>query len=66
MPSYDTVCATLNAAGFPLTPAELGFSPKEVHDAFVFSKDIRDKYIISRLLWDLGLLDEAADTLFPC
>ena len=65
MPSYDTVCATLNAAGFPLTPAELGFSPKEVHDAFVFSKDIRDKYIISRLLWDLGLLDEAANTLFP-
>ena len=29
------------------------------------TKDIRDKYIGSRLLWDLGLLEEAGNRLFP-
>ena len=27
------------------------------------TKDIRDKYILSRLLWDLGVLDEVAAEL---
>ena len=66
MPTYDQVYATLKAAGFPLTAEELGFSAKEVHDAFIMAKDIRDKYVVSRLLWDLGLLEDAADELFPC
>ncbi len=66
MPTYDEVYATLSAAGFPLTAEELGFSKKEIHDAFLMAKDIRDKYVVSRLLWDLGLLEEAADELFPC
>jgi hypothetical protein len=25
---------------------------------FRATKDIRDKYVLSRLLWDLGILDE--------
>lgn len=66
MPTYDEVYATLAAAGFPLTAEEIGFSAKEVHDAFIMAKDIRDKYVVSRLLWDLGLLEKAADELFPC
>ncbi len=66
MPTYDEVYATLRAAGFPLTPEEIGFTAKEVHDAAIVSKDIRDKYAITRLLWDLGLLEEAVNTLFPC
>lgn len=65
MPSYDEVYATLSAAGFPLTAEQIGFSAKEVHNAFILAKDIRDKYVVSRLLWDLGLLEEAANELFP-
>ena len=33
-------------------------------ETFVSTKDIRDKYIGSRLLWDLGILDEFAEKLF--
>ena len=29
---------------------------KEEH--YVATKDIRDKYVLSRLLWDIGLLDD--------
>lgn len=66
MPTYDEVSATLSAAGFPLTAEELGFSKKEIRDAFIMGKDIRDKYVVCRLLWDLGILDEAVEELFPC
>ncbi len=66
MPTYDEVYATLKAAGFPLSAEEIGFSPKEVYDASIVSKDIRDKYSITRLLWDLGILEETCQKLFPC
>jgi len=66
MPTYAQVHATLSAAGFPLTAEELGFSKKEIRDAFIMGKDIRDKYVVSRLLWDLGILEEAVEELFPC
>ena len=32
-------------------------------DALMASREIRDKYIASSLLWDLGVLDEYADAL---
>jgi hypothetical protein len=32
---------------------------------FKATKDIRDKYILSRLAFDLGTLDELADGLAP-
>ena len=35
-----------------------------VRRCFPMTKDIRDKYVVSRLLWDLGELDEVADRLF--
>ena len=66
MPTYDEVYATLQAAGFPLTAEEIGFTAQEVHDAAIVAKDIRDKYAVTRLLWDLGLLEEAVEELFPC
>lgn len=40
----------------PLTPADLGISPKLARDALWCSRDIRDKYVTSSMLWDLGLL----------
>ena len=30
---------------------------------FMATKDIRDKYVLSRLAWDLGILEELAETL---
>ena len=47
--------------GLPTTAAELGISKGELKEAFIMAKDIRDKYVLGRLLWDLGLLDEIAD-----
>ena len=48
----------LDRIGAPTTFEEIGFTKEEEQNAIRMSKDIRDKYVGSRLLWDLGLLEE--------
>lgn len=57
LPSYETVENAMKTVGAPITPAEIGFDSVTVNTAFRMTKDIRDKYIGCRLLWDLGELD---------
>ncbi len=63
LPAYEAVVSALKTVGAPVTAAQIGFSHEEVVTAFLMTKDIRDKYIGSRLLWDLGELEEAAKIL---
>ena len=63
LPASDMVISALKTVGAPLTPEEIGFDRDTVVTAFLMTKDIRDKYIGSRLLWDLGELEEAAKKL---
>lgn len=58
LPSANYVESLLKSVGAPTTMQELGFSAEEEQKAIRMSKDIRDKYVGSRLLWDLGLLEE--------
>ena len=63
IPSYENVENALNMVGVPTRPEQIGLSREEVVIAFQMTKDIRDKYIGSRLLWDLGLLEDVAGKL---
>jgi glycerol-1-phosphate dehydrogenase [NAD(P)+] len=63
LPAYEQLKQFMLKHGIPVTTAELGHSDAEVRDAFSATKDIRDKYIGSRLLWDLGFLNEATNCL---
>ncbi|MBQ0125691.1 MAG: sn-glycerol-1-phosphate dehydrogenase [Clostridiales bacterium] len=65
LPSYDDLAAVFDAAGAPKTVEEIGVTKEAERAAFLITKDIRDKYIGSRLLWDLGELEEVCDELFP-
>ena len=38
---------------------EFNFADGQWSEAFLMAKDIRDKYVLGRLLWDLGLLKVA-------
>lgn len=58
VPSADTLIPIMRATGMPTTPQELGLDAKDVRDAFIGSREIRDKYLVSSLLWDLGLLHD--------
>ena len=42
----------------PKTPEEIGLGDTSLEVTFKATKDIRDKYVLSRLAWDLGVFDE--------
>lgn len=54
IPAPETLEALFDKTGMPKTPGELGISDAITDMAFAATKDIRDKYVLSRLLWDLG------------
>ncbi len=63
LPPREQVCALMKSCGMPLTPTDLGLTRQDMLDALLGSREIRDKYLTSSLLWDLGLLDETAERL---
>ena len=56
LPPADQTIALMRSLGMPTTPAQLGHNARDTRDAFLYSRNIRDKYLTSSLLWDLGLL----------
>lgn len=48
----------LEHLGAPKTASEIGIDESLIPTAFRATKDIRDKYVLSRLCWDLGVLEE--------
>ncbi len=63
LPDYNKIVNLMKTLQEPTMPRTLGLSDGEVISALRCSQEIRDKYILSRLLWDLGLLDEYCDRL---
>ena len=63
LPSYDSLRSLMERLGAPTDASSFGYTPEQVSVTFTMTKDIRDKYIGSRLLWDLGELETAAETL---
>ncbi|NLC42922.1 MAG: sn-glycerol-1-phosphate dehydrogenase [Clostridiales bacterium] len=61
LPTTDEVVNLLTSLEAPVDPSALGFTKEDVRKALMATKDIRDKYSVSRLLWDLGMLEELAD-----
>ncbi len=42
----------------PKTPSQIGIDEKDNLTTFMSTKDIRDKYVLSRLAWDLGIIEK--------
>ena len=58
LPPADEVAALMRGLQMPMVPADIGIGREDVYAAFIGSRDVRDKYLTSSLLWDLGLLHE--------
>jgi glycerol-1-phosphate dehydrogenase [NAD(P)+] len=65
IPSAEAIEGLLDRIGCPKTTEAWGLSADVIPMTFKATKDIRDKYILSRLAFDLGILDELADGLAP-
>ena len=60
LPAYEEVYGIMTHAGMPLMPQDIGLSVDDAIDAFICSRDIRNKYLTSSLIWDIGYMDEFA------
>lgn len=58
VPAPNCVAQILENIGAPKTCEEIGIDSATLPVVFRATKDIRDKYVLSRLLWDLGVLEE--------
>lgn len=56
LPPLKDVENIMRFMGCPTRPSEIGFDARDTHDALLGSREIRNKYLTSSLLWDLGLL----------
>ncbi len=54
LPREEELSAFYASIGFPNSPAAIGMDGDEVLASLRFAGDIRDKYVLPRLLWDLG------------
>ncbi len=63
LPSAEFVESLMKKLGLPTDVREIGIDPTNLGEVFRATKDIRDKYVLSRLLWDLGIIDEFAESL---
>lgn len=58
LPSYEELDALFSKLGLPKKPEDIGIDSSILPVTFKATKDIRDKYVLSRLCWDLGIIDE--------
>ena len=64
LPPASEIRALMESIGFPTSAAVIGYDDEQVKTTFTMTKDIRDKYVGTRLFWDLGILQEIADRTF--
>ena len=63
VPSVETIRKIMVDAGLPTSYEGIDVTKQDAIDAFVCSRDIRDKYLTSSLIWDIGYMDEFAEWL---
>lgn len=47
----------------PVTPASIGVSAEELRTGILYAKEVRPRYTLLQLLWDLGVSEDYADRI---
>ncbi len=58
LPSFEELDRLFDVLGMPKMPSDIGQTDEEVKTVFLAVKDVRDKYVSTRICFDLGVLDE--------
>lgn len=64
LPSSGELAKILETVGISTRLEDMGVDQQCARKTFMATKDIRDKYVLSRLCWDLGVLEQLADRVF--
>lgn len=62
-PESSEIYHVLEEMGAAKVPGDVGISRSYVYDSIRYGKELRDRYTILQLMWDIGKLDEAAEML---
>jgi len=63
LPSFETIATILDTIGIPKDLSAINVDSQTARLTFLATKDIRDKYVLSRLAWDLGVLEDLSELL---
>lgn len=63
LPSSEYVAGLLKGLGSAASPAEIDVDKELLKKTFLYCKEIRARYTILQMLWDLGLLDSISDAV---
>ena len=60
LPPVSQIEQMLSGLDAPINPAQVGVDYQTVVDSILVAKEVRDRYTLLQLLWDLGIADEMA------
>lgn len=63
LPSPEDVAKLLREAGAPTVPSEIGVDDGMLRDSIIYAKELRNRYGLLQVLFDLGLAGSFADRL---
>lgn len=63
IPSSELVTGILKDMDAPTCAADLGIDREMTRDCVVVAKEVRNRYTLLQLLWDLGILEEMAEEI---
>ena len=63
LPAVEVLSGIMDTIGISMDLQTIGVDFSTARMTFKSTKDIRDKYVLSRLAWDLGVLDELCELL---
>jgi len=61
LPASETVAGLLKSLDSPCTPAAIDVDAEMLKNTFLYCKEVRARYTILQMVWDLGLLDQLSD-----
>ena len=63
LPDHKELCKLMDKVGISRDLTTIGVDSEAARITFHATKDIRDKYVLSRLAWDLGILEDLCENL---
>ena len=63
LPETEEMVALLRSLDAPTEPEEMGVSEQRAREAVEVAKEVRDRYTLLQLLWDLGLAAQYAESI---
>jgi len=64
IPAFAEFEKIMDAIEAPKEVSDIGIGREILPATFKAAKDIRDKYVLPRLMWDLGVIDDICDEVF--